>query len=344
MGTTPHPANDETPGKASEWLIVLTESPDNIDLRQRFETWLAENPLHAADWAEMSRTCEVMGLAVPFLRQDGEACVVAADISISAPVQKIQQGRAAGMPSRQHRRRRVIPMLAAFAAAACFVLLLGPDVVLRLQADHLTGTGEQRTVLLSDGSKVYLGPQSAISVNYSNDRRQISLLRGEAFFDVAHDAGRPFTVKAQNTGTTDIGTAFDIRLNERDTDIAVKQGLVQLDTVATNTSVSARLKAGDWARVDSAGQMERGSMAPDEIAAWTHGQLIVKNRPTGEVIDQLRPYYHGLILIRGDALARQTLTGVYNLADPIGALRAVAQAQGAIFRQISPWMLVISAS
>jgi transmembrane sensor len=266
------------------------------------------------------------------------------DLAPATVAVKKERGRATGEHLWKHSRRRLIPVLAALAAAACFVLLLGPSLALRFEADHFTGTGEQRTVQLSDGSTVYLGPRSAISVVYSNERRQINLLQGEAFFDVAHDASRPFTVKAQNTGTTDIGTAFDIRLNERDTDIAVKQGLVELNAVDAGSTVSARLKAGDWARVDSSGQMERGSMLPDDIASWVRGQLIVKNQPAGEVIDQLRSYYHGLILVQGDELARQTLTGVYNLADPIGALRAVAKAQGATLRQFSPWMLVISPS
>ena len=328
MERTKHPANDETPDKASGWLIVLTEAPDNIDLRQRFEDWLSANPAHAVDWAEMVRTCEVMGLAMP----------------VSPGRSRARQGKAAGMRPGKQRRRRLLPMLAAFAAAACFVLLFAPGLVLRLEADQVTGTAEQRNVLLSDGSIVHLGPESAIAVSYNADRRQVNLLQGEAFFEVAHDAGRPFTVKAQNTGTTDIGTAFDIRLSERDTDIAVKQGLVRVDTLAASNPASARLAAGDWARVDATGRMERGSISPEDIASWMRGQLIVKNQPAREVIDRLRPYYHGLILVEGDGLARQTLTGVYNLADPIGALRAVAQAQGATLRQLSPWVLVISDS
>ncbi len=64
-------------------------------------------------------------------------------------------------------------------------------------------------------------------------------------------------------------------------------------------------------------------MPADQVASWMQGQLVVKNRPVGEVVDALRPYFDGLVVLRGTALADQPLTGVYNLSDPVEALRAV---------------------
>ena len=61
----------------------------------------------------------------------------------------------------------------------------------------------------------------------------------------------------------------------------------------------------------------------------------------GDVVGDLRRYYHGLIILADPGLADQRLTGVYNLADPVGAIEAVARAHGGIVRHISPWILLI---
>ncbi|NWM00863.1 iron dicitrate transport regulator FecR, partial [Klebsiella pneumoniae] len=67
---------------------------------------------------------------------------------------------------------------AAGAAVACLALALaGPDLALRLQADHMTGTGAIRTVTLADGSTAVLDSRSAIAVDYRSGERRVTLLR-----------------------------------------------------------------------------------------------------------------------------------------------------------------------
>ena len=87
--------------------------------------------------------------------------------------------------------------------------------------------------------------------------------------------------------------------------------------------------------------MARGSLPPQQVAAWLEGDLIAQDRTVGDVVGDLRRYYHGLIILADPGLADQRLTGVYNLADPVGAIEAVARAHGGIVRHISPWILLI---
>ncbi|HWB50378.1 MAG TPA: FecR domain-containing protein [Stellaceae bacterium] len=346
METSHMPANGDTPRKASEWLVALNEEPDDTALRARFDAWLAENPAHAAEWAEMTRTFDVLRRLEPEHQQEWGAFAEGrqAEHSPSYKDMPVSVGRPTAISGSPPRfRRRLVLGAAAAAIAACLVLVAGPNLVLRLQADHLTGTAEERTVQLADGSTVRLAPESAIDVAYGATDRHVRLLKGEAFFEVAHDAARPFTVEAGGVETTDLGTAFDVRLEADETDIAVRQGLVRVDAPTVQPALSERLAAGQWLRI-AHGQAERGDLAPEEIGAWTHGQLIAKNRPVAEIVNELRPYYHGVILLRGAALARQPLTGVYNLSDPVEALRAVARAQGATVYRLSPWILIISGS
>lgn len=326
MADRPDPANHGMPGTASEWLVALAEQPANAALRSAFDRWLAASPEHARDWAEISRTSLAISSAAP---------------AEPAEWAGFLDRRRAARAARGHWRRRWLGRLAALAAAACLVVFFqGETLLIRLEADHVTATAEQRRLELADGTVVLLAPESAIDADYSNAARRVRLLKGEAFFEVAGGDRRPFAVEAGGVEARDIGTAFEVRLGARTTDVAVRDGIV--DVTVSGAARSERLLAGEWARVARDGKVERGQQAPDLVASWTAGQLVVKNRPVAEVVDALRPYFDGVIVLRGSRLAGEPLTGVYNLADPVEALRAVARAQGATLRRISPWMIVIS--
>ena len=317
------------PHRASEWLAALCERPDDAALRQRFDRWLAADPAHAADWAEMTRTYEVMGRTVPQYR----------DHWVSARRRRIRGAGTTPRPS--HWRRRVAIGAVAAGIAAAIALAIFPALQWQFTADHVTATAEMATIHLADGSTVRLAPESALDVVDGDGARGARLLRGAAFFEVVRDPSRPFTVQAETLDVTVLGTAFEVRADESGTNVAVRQGSVRVDGRAA-LAQSQKLKSGDWIRMTAQGELTHGKQPPAQVAAWLQGRLIVKDRPAGEVVDALRPYYSGIVVLRGDTLARQPLTGVYDLSDPVAALKAVASALGATTDQLSPWLLVIS--
>jgi len=327
MGKAPIPANSDTPATASDWLITLGEQPANDELRARFEAWLAASPDHRRDWVEIAHTANALGRAEPAHRHEwGEF---------------VRQRLAERARASRRVGRRRLAGLAALAAAACLAVVFGGNLMLRIEADHMTATAEQRRVQLADGTVVLLAPESAIDVAYGEDARRVRLLKGRAYFEVVAER-RPFAVEARGVEARDIGTAFDVGLDTRGVDVGVREGIVDVSAVRVPAAIAERLEAGDWMRVATTGEVERGRMPADQVASWMQGQLVVKNRPVGEVVDALRPYFGGLVVLRGAALAAQPLTGVYNLSDPVEALRAVARAQGATMHRISPWFIVIS--
>ena len=83
-------------------------------------------------------------------------------------------------------------------------------------------------------------------------------------------------------------------------------------------------------------------MPADHVAAWLEGELIVEQRPLGAVVDDIRPYFRGYVLLYGDGLEEQPLTGVYRLSEPENALRAVAAAYDATVFRLTPWVLIIA--
>jgi len=143
--------------------------------------------------------------------------------------------------------------------------------------------GETRQVSLSDGSQVILAPGSSLRPTWRLARRSYQLQRGEAFFEVRHDAARPFTVLAARTTVRVLGTRFDVHLGARDrVRVAVEQGLVE---VAGKTT--ARLPAGQIALSDGSGVHVSALASSGEVAAWRQGRLAYAGTPLEDVVADL---------------------------------------------------------
>lgn len=314
---------DRAGTEAAYWLLVLEEEPDNADLRARFEAWLAASPANRAAWSETSQVYGLIaspGYAAHRARREAPQ-VVAAPLTIESPI-----GRRVGLA------------LAALAAAAC-IALFAPGIVLRLQADHATATAETRSLTLRDGSTVALAPDSAIEIVPGPDRT-VRLLKGEALFKVTRDPERPFRVLAHAVETTVLGTEFDVRLQEDGAVVAVREGVVRVD----QATVSERLEAGDWVSVAAAGLVARGELPPKEIAAWQSGRIIARDRSIAEVVDEIGRSFNGVIVVSQESFGHRRVTGVYNLSDPVAALRAAVSVHGGTVRQLSPWLLIVVGS
>ncbi|MCC9623899.1 FecR domain-containing protein [Thalassospira sp. MA62] len=245
---------------------------------------------------------------------------------------------------RGNRSWRGIGLGAAAVAASLVAAVIGPEIAIDLKADYTTETAEIRTVTLGDDSTVTLAPESAIRVFYDGPDRLIELLEGAAFFEVTPNKDRPFMVDASNLDVTVLGTGFEVMEETGATGVAVAHGLVRVEGNRADVHPSEELAAGEAASVYADGQWSRQSTPVDQVAAWRNNRLIAQDQPLGAVVDRLRRYYGGMIMVTDDDLTQQTVTGVYQLDDPQKALRAIARAQNATVREITPWMLIVSPS
>src|SRR3546814_20175856 len=75
--------------------------------------------------------------------------------------------------------------------------------------EYATATGQQRTVVLDDGSQVVLDTNSNLQVQYGRRERRLTLLRGQVDFQVQHDTLRPFVVHTAGGTVTATGTRLD---------------------------------------------------------------------------------------------------------------------------------------
>lgn len=310
---------------AAHWLLALEDSPDDAELRRRFDAWLAADPEHAAAWAGVSDVYDAIGTPAYVAHRDARPVA-------DPPVVNLDRAR----------RRRFVLSAASLAIAACLAFAALPGLLLQWRADHVTSVAESRAVVLDDGSAVRLAPGSAIEV-MSGNGRGVRLLRGEALFEVVPDSARPFRVEAGGVETTVLGTVFDVRLLDNGAFVAVREGEVRVDRTAA-PPVSERLKAGDWVRVEGRDALARGIVPPAEVAAWQRGQIVARDRAIEDIVEEVGRSYRGAVLVTDGALARQRVTGVYNLDDPLAALRAAAGVHGGTVRQVSPWLIVVSAN
>lgn len=342
---TPAEDEDEATLEAARWLLLIEEEPEDVELRARFHAWLAASPANADAWANTADVYALMAQTPPALaerwrpaaaRRSGEA----------TPVVRGAPSRDRARPAFQRRRssmaRRAAAAVIAAAMVACLAVFMVPRALLRIQADHLTGTAEQRTLTLADGTTVHLGPASAIEVDLAGRERRITLLAGEVFFEVARDPDRPFHVLADGVETTVLGTVFNVHRGERGAAISVRDGHVRVDYRAAVPPVSEDLVAGDWVRVAWSGQVSRGTLQRDAVAPWRHGQIVARDQAMASVIDDLRRYYRGVIVLSDAGFGHRRVSGVYNVADPVAALQALAGAHGGTVRQFSPWVVVVS--
>ena len=198
-------------------------------------------------------------------------------------------------------------------AASVLVILIGGILWWRGAAYpsvYSTGRGEQRTISLPDGSRLVLGGESSVALNYSDARRALNLSRGEAYFEVKKDAARPFIVQAGAVQVAAVGTAFDVKHAGEHVTVAVAQGVVR---VSEGTAPDFRLKAGEKSDV-AAVSAEAGPplvmhVNPETISSWQLGQLQFIGEPLGVVVESVNRYARRQIVKVEPEVAAMAYTG-----------------------------------
>ncbi|WP_173570766.1 FecR domain-containing protein [Acetobacter conturbans] len=310
---------------AAGWYVYLREEPDDPELRQQFEAWLHESPLHRQAWAEINETLGVLASAPPERRERNSA--------------RRWWGRPAN-DRRGSRRMRTVAFAGAAMAACVAAFVLVPDLTLRLRADHYTQAGTTQAIRLADGSEVILAPRSALTVHMTAHARRIDLLRGEAWFVVHHDTSRPFSVVAGPVTTTDIGTMFDARTDGEETSVAVREGAVHVFAQG-GISLDRDLHAGE--RVDvKGGQVTVDTQSPETMGLWRDGMLVAQGNTIAEMAAALQPWTQTRIIIAHDTLAARKVSGSYDLRHPETSLQLIVHPYGGKVVSVTPWFALVT--
>lgn len=283
---------DSPKDQAFAWLARLATGEADGAMLAEFERWRDSDPRNAKALAEARALWLLIGK--PLEAQ-------------YAPVM-------ASQPSRHRQGRRMQRWRPLLATAATLMLMvgLGTQWLSSWRYDQVTATGEQRTIALEDGSTLWLNTGSAADIRVDAERRHVRLVRGEAYFDVAHDAQRPFTVDAGQGQVRVLGTAFGVRRNGDNVVVTVERGRVQVSgggmpAVVLGPNQTVRVRAGDTVK-------RTGFVNAEQHLSWRTGRLQFENRPISEILSELKRYDSRIVLVRYPQAGRTRVSSVIDLA------------------------------
>jgi transmembrane sensor len=210
---------------------------------------------------------------------------------------------------------------------------------------YQTGIGEQRTIELSDGSRIALDSRTRIRATLTADARTIEITQGQAQFNVIHDPARPFKVIAGDHTIVDVGTVFTVEYVDKTVQVALLEGKVSVLTPEAMSDGDAsvgsaavgiqsppgsgsapqaiELSAGEELRFAQNGKAIVTPQADIQAAtAWREGKVIFHEEPLREAVRRLNRYSKTQLQIDGPELADLSINGVFEAGDS----RAFAQA------------------
>ena len=289
--------------EAAEWILRQCGSDWHQTDQAELDVWLAQSTEHlVAYWrlkAGWNRTERLVALKSAGMRPAAE--------STEHPLRKWL------------RLGAVACVIAVATSAAMYGWPIRADM-------YATALGQRATVKLSDGSQVQLNTDSAISIKMNFFRRTVSLTKGEAFFAVAHDATRPFSVLAAGHRITDLGTQFAVRMSGDRLEVALVEGRARLETVSASVQHHATdLVPGDVA-IATTNSISVAKVSPRALAndlSWRQGKLSFSHATLAEAAAEFNRYNSTKLIVQPE-IADLRISGVFD-AGSMGPFTNVAK-------------------
>jgi len=281
---------------AASWL-ERSDRPDWNEADQRaFDAWLEESPAHRlAYWRVKGAWGHTDRLAALRPRMGG---------GLTPPP----------------RRTGLLFRVAAGGIAAVVIGAVASGMFLSGSRDKVysTGLGVRETITLPDGSQIELNTDTAVRVAEGGLHRHVTLLRGEAYFQIRHNAAHPFIVLAGNQRVVDLGTKFLVREDAGRVEVTLVEGRARIEPVeAAVPSRSATLAPGDVA-VASARSLKVTSKPvaslSDELG-WRRGVLVFRRTTLAEAAAQFNRYNAHKLVIEDGAAGLQ-IGGIFQANNP----------------------------
>lgn len=288
--------------EAAEWFAILRDDQVSDAERQGWQQWLAASPAHVAAWKR------VEAISQPF-----------AQIKHHAPRGTAHQALARSPAA----RRQTLRLLGIGG------LLLGTGLLLRqtlpwqswtpayaiAHAAQRTAIGDQKQLVLEDGSRLSINTASAVDLDFRPNLRRIVLHEGEILIETAPDPQsppRPLVVDTRFGRLSALGTRFNVLSDRQGIRLAVFEGVVRIAPTSGEPAVD--VAAGQQARI-SAKRIEAAGPADPAREQWARGHLIADNVALAQFIEELQRYTPVRLDIDAEA-GRHRLLGVYRMAKP----------------------------
>lgn len=307
-----HPIPPAAEEAAAQWAARLEGAPLSATERTKLDAWLEADPVHRSLLSEYCQLSTDLELLLPALVATGGATLPA---PTPAPV----------------RQRKVYTLAAAtLAAAAALAVMFWPRAAADQNESIATPAALRRTLALADGTRIELNAQTSLRVEISSESRRVQLAAGQAFFQVATDPSRPFTVETPAGSVRVTGTEFEVQTSgSTGLDVLVAAGNVQVrpaDPGDGRSTAPLALHPGDRVQSGPVG-IVRTKLSSQEVAdalAWRQGWAIFKGTPLNDALARFARY-HGVGLAATPAAGKLRIGGRFNLDDLDGFLTTLEE-------------------
>lgn len=326
--------------QAQTWFVLHRSGELTASQRQQFMNWLCESPAHAHEYVALAGFMQDLQRAAAQNTTPAQVLVARARAEADADVVQplfptMDVDSVERFPSR---RGRAHIWAAAAAVVATIAALLTGGWWFQERNHYQTAHAEQRSWRMPDGSTVHLNSSSEIRVRFDDRQRRVDLLRGQALFQVAKDAQRPFWVYAGDAAAKAVGTEFDVYRRPDRTLISVLEGRVAVwrlpdvfeqarhaldsDVSMGRRQLIAQLDADQQAMIsaNTAEVSPRGGTVRKTVA-WLQRQVVFDHDPLGSAIEEFNRYAERRIRVVGPELRAMEISGIFSAYDADAFLR-----------------------
>lgn len=263
---------------------------------EELEKWLQEDPVNHALYKELQDPVQ----REAWIRQLQAYNTTAALERVKAKAQRSVDIR---KPYRKVAYRVAAVLVLLAVALAFYQVQWQSPTLMQVQV----ALGEQKEVILDDGSRVRLNAGTVFSYpeRFSGSKRTVNLISGEAFFEVSPDKKHPFVIETDQMAVEVLGTSFNVKAYPDDptAEVSVKTGRVEVATADQHTLLLPGQKT-----ILKNSNLTRAAVNTDDIAAWTENRLVFDNHALGEIFRVLERHYNIEILVNKPDLLKERVT------------------------------------
>ena len=325
--------------EACGWFVECRTGGLDESARSSLDQWLRTSPEHVSAYLEVAAIWTEASSLDP-QRQLDPTTLISEATQDQANVVMWHSHASVSPPARvdpdRRRRRRVraiaasVAALGIVAAATWFAALNTPT--------YATATGEQRSLLLQDGSTVELNSHSKLAVHFARHERDVKLIEGQALFHVAKDATRPFVVASGHETVRAVGTLFDVYMKDSGTIVTVVEGRVAVLTTrpvlasqlaaTTIPPTGVLLSAGEQITVTPGSVRTTEHANVMDATAWTQHRIVFEGASLMDVAEEFNRYNRKHLVIEGPRLDTFHISGVFSSTDPQSLIRFLREQPG----------------
>lgn len=327
--------------QAQMWFVLHRAGDLTSTQRQQFIDWLCESPAHAHEYVALAGFMQDLQQAASLNTTSVDDLIARAradvDDDVVQPISPATTIQVPAVSSSRPIRAHVWTALA--AVMATIAVLIAGGWWFHDRNHYQTAHAEQRSWRMPDGSTVHLNSSSEIRVRFDDRQRRIELVRGQALFQVAKDAQRPFWVYAGDTAVKAVGTEFDVYRQPDRTLVSVLEGRVAVwrlpDDVFEHARHALDADAGEGMRqliaqldadqqamiVGRSAEISQRGGTVRKTVAWLQRQVVFDHDPLGTAIEEFNRYAEQRIRVEGAELRATQISGIFSAYDAESFLR-----------------------